>query len=554
MTVIQRARLSTQSAYAKALTLFAQEWESEAQGYRMRRLTAVFTTIVLLRAAAMAGVTFDLTFPDVVSHTGQNWDDPTYGSQARTTLLNVMTEIGRNLADTATIQLTITSSLTTAYAAGSFYAATQVQPGGFRDGSIYVKIRSGTDTNGSAADGGIEYSFNFAGLHYSDFNNDGMVDMRDFIINLQALTRHEMLHLLGSVSGIDPTNRPNSQATRHDTFLFDSAGRPFVNSDGTVSSVANLDDPQAYFDPVGSGPNFQINAQHDFSHLIGTTFPYRQLVSDNDRTYFATLGYPLAPAAGNLLNISTRMRVGTGDSVLIAGFIVTGLESKQLVIRGIGPSLAASGVNGALADPTLDVYRGNALFTLNDNWRDNQPTELAATGIAPTEDAESATIRTFEPAAYTAIVRGKNNTTGVGSVEVYDLSSKSDSRVVNISTRGFVESGENVMIGGFIIGAAGSQSVDLVVRGIGPSLAAAGVPDVLSDPTLTLYDGNGAEIASNDDWRNTQQAELQASGLAPTNDAESALLITRPAGNATAIVRGKNGAVGNALIEVYRLR
>src|SRR4051812_32942241 len=367
----------------------------------MRRLFPLLIVLNLFAFHARAAVTFDLTFPDVTGHTGQNWDDPTYGSQARSALLNVLDEIGREFADTSTIQLTITSSMTTAYAAGSYYATTQVAPGGFRDGNIYVKLRTGADINGAAVDGGIEYSFNFAGLHYTDANNDGFLDMRDFIANLQGLTRHEALHLFGSVSGIDYTNRASSQPTRHDTFLFDSAGHPFVSS-GAVSSTANLDERDAYFDPAGDGPNFKINAAHDYSHLIGTTFPYRRLVSDNDRTYLATLGYALAPPAGNVLNISTRMRVGTGDSVLIAGFIVTGLESKQLVIRAIGPSLAAAGVSDALADPTLDVYyHGNSLFTLNDNWRDNQPTELAATGIAPSNDAESATIRTFDPGSYT---------------------------------------------------------------------------------------------------------------------------------------------------------
>lgn len=520
----------------------------------MRRIFLLALAATVCLSTARAAVTFDLTFPDVTGHTGQRWDDPTYGAQARNTLRDVLNDIGRNFADTATIQLVITSSMTTAYSAGAYSATDQLQPGGFRDNNTYIKIRTGADINGSAADGGIEYSFNFSGLHYADFNNDGVVDMRDFIANLQGLTRHEALHLFGSVSGIDWVTRSNSRPTRHDTFLFDSSARRFVNPDGSVSSTANLDDSMAYFDPVGAGANFRINAQHDFSHLIGTTFPYRQLLSDDDRTYLATLGYPLAPPAGNLLNISTRMQVRTGDAVLIAGFIVTGLEPKQLVVRALGPSLASSGVAGALGDPTLEVFQGSTLFTLNDNWRDNQPAEIAATGIAPTNDAESATIRTFPPGAYTAVVRGKNNTTGVSSVEIYDLSSKSDSRVVNISTRGYVESGDNVMIGGVIIGGAGSRSVDTVVRAIGPSLAGAGVPDVLVDPTLTLYDVNGAVVASNDNWRDTQAAELQASGLAPTSDAESAIAITRPAGNTTAVVRGKNGATGNALVEVYRLR
>jgi hypothetical protein len=239
---------------------------------------------------------------------------------------------------------------------------------------------------------------------------------------------------------------------------------------------------------------------------------------------------------------------------LIAGFIVTGQEPKQLVIRGIGPSLTASGVVGALEDPTLQVFQGNTLFTSNDDWRDNQQTELAATGLQPTNDAESATIRTFPPGTYTAIVRGKNNATGVASVEAYDLSPVNDATLANISTRGFVGIGDDVMIGGFIIGDAGSQSPKLLIRALGPSLGASGVPDPLGDTVLSLHDNNGTKFAENDDWRDSQETQLQASGFAPTRNKESAILISRPPGNTTAIVRGKNGAIGNALFEVYRLR
>lgn len=520
----------------------------------MKRAIILVATIQLLALTARGAVTFDLTFPDVASHTGQNWDDPTYGAAARAKLQETLNEFGRTFADNAAIQLVITSSLTTAYAAGSYSTPDQLQPGKFYDANIYSKIRRGIDLNGAAVDGGIEYSFNFAGLHYADRDDNGVLDMRDFILNLPGLTRHEALHLVGHVSGIDATTRSNSRPTRHDVFLYDAAGRPFV-TDGVVTSTANLDDAGAYFDPIGSGPNFQIRAVHDFSHLLGTTHPFRELVNNDDRTYLATLGYPLAPPVGKLLNIATRLRVQNGDAALIAGFIVTGADPKRLVIRAIGPS---TGVSGALADPTLEVFQGSTLYVpLQNNWRDNQEAELQATGVAPTNNLEAATVRTFPPGSYTAIVRGNGNTTGVGSVEVYDLSADSDSRLANISTRGFVEAGDNVMIGGFIIGGDGSQNADLIVRALGPSLAAAGVPNPLADPVLTMYDAYGLLVGANDNWREQTpdaRAELAASGFAPTNDSESALLISRPSGPTTAIVSGKDGATGNALIEVYRLR
>ena len=253
------------------------------------------------------------------------------------------------------------------------------------------------------------------------------------------------------------------------------------------------------------------------------------------------------------------MGVVTGDAVLIAGFIVTGLEPKRSGYSWIGPSFSARGVADALADTTLEVFRGSTVFApLNDNWRDNQEPELLATGLQPSHDLEAATVRTFEPGSYTAIVRGNGNTSGVGAVEVYDLTPTSDSRVANISTRGFVDINDNVMIGGFIIGNTGasleSRDAQLLIRALGPSLTAAGVPNALPDPVLSLHNADGTEIQRNDNWRDTQQAELTASGFAPSSDAESALLLSRPSGPSTAIVRDKNDAIGNALVEVYRLR
>jgi hypothetical protein len=521
----------------------------------LRRLLAPLAALQLLGSSAIAAATFQLTFPDVVNDTNRHWDDPTHGAAARATLQDVLNEFGREFAHTATVQLEITSTTTEPYAAGAYTASYHTQPGTpFRDGNTYIKITTGVDLNGAARDGGIDYNFDLSRL--ADHNGDGTIDLRDFIANLAGLTRHEILHVVGSVSGVDRVNRAASAPNRHDKFLFDSAGRAFVNADGTVSATANLDDPAAYFAAV-NGAHLPMNAPGDYSHLIGTTFPYRQIVSAADRAYLATLGYSLAPPAGNLLNISTRMRVLTGDAVLIAGFIVTGLEPKQLVLRAIGPSLTVSGVAGALPDPRLDVFQGETLFTFNDDWRNKQRVELEATGLQPTSDREAATVRTFPPGAYTAVVRDQGGATGVGAVEVYDLTPASDSRVANISTRGFVETGENVMIGGFIVGNTGaslaSRESQLVIRALGPSLAAAGVPNALQDPVLSLHDADGTQLTQNDDWRDTQQAELIASGFAPANGAESALIVARPHGPSTAIVRGKNGTVGNALVEVYRL-
>lgn len=187
---------------------------------------------------------------------------------------------GGNSRTWATVQLEITSTTTEPYTAGAFTASYHLQPDGVRDGNTYIKIRSGTDLNGGARDGGIDYNFDLT--RYSDHSGDGVVDLRDFIANLAGLTRHEILHVVGCVSGVDRSNRAASQPTRHDKSLFDSAGRPFLNADGSVSSTANLDDPNAYF-ATASGAHLRVNAPGDYSHLIGTTFPYRQLVSANDR-------------------------------------------------------------------------------------------------------------------------------------------------------------------------------------------------------------------------------------------------------------------------------
>lgn len=254
-----------------------------------------------------------------------------------------------------------------------------------------------------------------------------------------------------------------------------------------------------------------------------------------------------------LLNISTRLRVLTGDNALIGGFIVTGNVSKRVIIRAIGPSLTNLGIPGALADPVLELHGPGAFATIsNDNWRDTQESEIEATGVAPSNDLESAIVATLPPGAYTAIVRGNSDGTGVGLVEAYDLAPATGARLANISTRGFVDSGDNVMIGGFILG-SGNASVRILIRAIGPSLALVGVPNALIDPTLELHNSNGDIIATNDDWRDTQQAEIAATGIPPSDDRESAIIGTLVPGAYTAILRGKNDTTGVAAVEAYQL-
>jgi T5SS/PEP-CTERM-associated repeat protein len=264
----------------------------------------------------------------------------------------------------------------------------------------------------------------------------------------------------------------------------------------------------------------------------------------------------------NLLNISTRLNVQTGDNVLIGGFIITGTDPKKVIIRGIGPSLANFGVQGFLADPILELHDASTTIETNDNWKtrsdgSSQQAEIEATTIPPTNNLESAIVRTLPAnnASYTAVVRGKDNTTGIGVVEAYDLDQAANSKLGNISTRGFVNSGDNVLIGGFI---TGNGLTKVMVRAIGPSLGAFGVANPLQDPTLELHDGNGATIRSNDNWKTredgtSQRSDIEATTIPPTNDLESALVQTLSPGNYTAVVRGKDNTTGIAVVEVYNL-
>ncbi len=255
------------------------------------------------------------------------------------------------------------------------------------------------------------------------------------------------------------------------------------------------------------------------------------------------------------LNISSRSQVSSGQNVMIGGFIITGTADKRVIVRALGPSLQQLGVPNPLANPSLEL-RGStgALIASNDDWRSTQEAEIIKSQLAPPNDLESAIIATLPPGAYTSVVQGANGGNGVGVVEVFDLAPAAGSRLANISTRSFVQTGDNRLIGGFILGSnAGAGRV--IVRAIGPSLTQSGIGNALADPTLELRDINGALILANDDWEDdpNQAAQIRDSGIPPTDPLESAVLTSLLPGSYTVVVAGANGGTGIGLVEIYNI-
>jgi streptogramin lyase len=343
----------------------------------------------------------------------------------------------------------------------------------------------------------------------------------------------------------------------------DSLGNLYVANNGsnTIEVFSPIGIDLGVLPTVGlSGPiGLAFDSSGNLYVVNNLTSTVEKITPSGMETIFATTGFSptflAVQKTPTLVNISTRLNILTGDNVLDGGFIVVGGGTKTVLIRGLGPSLAAAGLSGTLADPIIELHSGttNLIIAENDNWKNNQETEIEATGLEPGNDSEAALIATLTAGAYTVIERGKQDTTGVGLLEIYDLGAGVGPELANISTRGFVDTGSNVMIAGFIIASNGGASSQVIVRALGPSLGSFGITDPLADPMLELHDGNGTLIGSNDNWKSDQEAAIAATGLAPSSDAEAAILITLAPGGYTAIQSGKDGGTGVGLVEVYNL-
>jgi hypothetical protein len=330
---------------------------------------------------------------------------------------------------------------------------------------------------------------------------------------------------------------------------------PFVpDAPGTYIFVANY----------GGDPNNKAtaNACGDPNESVVVTAPTPTPSPTPTATPTATATATATPTAtpAQSLNISTRLRVQTGDNVGIAGFIIRGNASKPVVLRGLGPSLVNMGLPAAslLNDPYIELHGPNgALITFNDNWKESpQRSQIEGTAFQPADDRESVILMTLAPGAYTGIITGVGQTTGIGVIEVYDNNQALDSDLANISTRGFVQSGNDVMIGGFTLG-GNNNPTNIAVRALGPSLANSGLSNVLADPMLELHNADGTIMVSNDDWQSdsVSAAQLTANGLALPDPKESGIFTSlAPPGQFTAVVTGKNGGIGLALVEIYDLR
>jgi len=432
-------------------------------------------------------------------------------------------------------------------AAGNLFVADS----GF--GNIYKYLPNGTKTTfASGVSGPFGLAFDRAGnLYVSELNTNSILKFPpNFVVGDTPITFASGLH--GPLG-----------------LAFDSAGNLF-EVDFSTGSINKISPAGAVtlFATSLSGPRhlaFDRNGNlfaSDFGTQRILEFPPNFAVGDMPISFASpqpttAAGLAFEPPTAQLLNISTRASVQTGDRVTIAGFIITGTDPKQVVVRGLGPTLPQAQISlPLLQDPTLDLHNSTRSIVINNDWQMAANSNQIPVGLRPHDPRESAILTTLQPGAYTVIMAGNNMTTGIGLVEVYDITSSVFSELANISTRAFVGTGDAVTIGGFITG-GGNGSTQVVIRGLGPSLP---VPGPLPNPTLAIFNANGQRIAANDNWKvddqthQSQQAAITATGLAPTNDLESAILVTLPAGGYTAILQGVNGGTGIGLVEVYNVK
>jgi hypothetical protein len=378
---------------------------------------------------------------------------------------------------------------------------------------------------------------------------EGDLTIRDAFFDPLAFNVNGSVHLLAGAQLLTPSEG-------YELFNYDHFG---VSGTFTAGGTLQISTPR--FRPASTASVPVVTADGGVVGTFNNAPPGGRVPTTDGLGSFAVSytptsiflsNYQAIPLAAQLLNISTRVQVLTGNNVAIAGFIVFGYAPKKVIVRGLGPSLNGSGVVGTLQNPALQLHDDQGgTITTNNNWRDSQATEIQASGLAPSDDRESAIVATLQPGVYTAVLVGEGNTTGTGLVEVYDLAPEAQSKLANISTRGFVDP-DNVLIGGFIAGGTGPGNVEVVVRGIGLALGTAGLTGFLPDPILELRNSQGVLLGFNDDFADSpENLKLIHPNLQVYNGKDAALPAALPPGHYTAIVRGKNGASGVALVEFY---
>lgn len=377
---------------------------------------------------------------------------------------------------------------------------------------------------------------------------------------------HAFLFKDGVTSDIDLFNSRNSAVNG-------------MNNKGDVVGEFSTPNTEVWQHSGGNAFLYRNGAMYDLNRLLdasGDGWVLYRATSINDNGWIVGQGwfhgehsqpFLAIPAAGKpagiqtrFVNVSTRLRTGAGDDVLIGGFVIRG-GPKRVIVRALGPALSYLGYKlpNILSDPTLELFDEHGQrIAFNDNYTDlpyfPDRNEILGYGLTPGYGGslcfDSVIAATLSEGNYTAVVRGKNGGAGNCLVELYNVDTDYSPAVVNISTRGPVGTGDDVMIAGFII--RGDRERRVLIRGIGPSLAGSNVPNPLMDPMLEIHDLNG-QIAVNDDWRSDQETEIRAAGFAPGDEREAAVILSLWPGNYTAIVRGKGNTSGNALVEVYAL-
>jgi hypothetical protein len=347
--------------------------------------------------------------------------------------------------------------------------------------------------------------------------------------------------------------RPNTAPIAKLVATPDQGNPPLtVNLDGSTSVDSDAGDSVvSYTFSFGDGSPDVTQSSPTVSHTYkhGGAFFATLTVKDSKGLQSANVASAQIKVSAQLLNLSTRLRVQPGDNALIGGFIIRGSEQKKVILRGIGPSL---NIPGKLDDPVIQLFNSaNVNIAGNDDWKTDQQ-NVESTGLAPSNDRESALVVTLDPGAYTVVMRGKNNTSGIGVVDMFDIGLAANARLANVSSRGFIGTGDNILIGGFFAGPQTAAVTGVVFRAIGPSLSNFGVPQPMQDPTIEIHNRDGDIIASNDDWQTDQKTAIEATGLAPSDSRESAILLRNfDPGPYTAIVRGKNNTTGVGLVEIY---